>query len=228
MLQSSISEMQGNGTDKQMHHPMNQDMSMDDEHAGAPHPFAAARQQHHMQFGADRVQHPFAHLPPPQSQQQQPKNHHSYFSSMDLMTTSSFNRPQPHENANASFGMFKSSSHHTSHTAAAGDLLSMSRTMDTPVISKEQKKRTASYGGKSYNDSMAHSAMQFSVQQHQLNPAAMWPLPTSTTNNMPIQDSAGSSYTPYEQQLQNKQESYEYQNNKRRCQRADSFEMMDH
>ncbi|KAL7511408.1 hypothetical protein ACHAXN_008606 [Cyclotella atomus] len=235
MLQSSINEMQGNGNDIQTHQSMNEDTSMDDAHASAPHPLAAARQQQPMQFGAVQAQHPFAQMPPARPQQQhQHGNHRSYLSSMDLMTASSFNRP-PHGNTNSSFGMFKSSSHHTSHTAAAGDLLSMSRNMDTPAISKEQKKRTASYGGKSYSDSMAQSAMQFKAQQHQqLNPAAMWSQPTSTTRNTATTVSAGhfnngttAQPTSYQQQLQNNQESYEYQNNKRRCQRADSFEMMD-
>eukprot|EP00581_Thalassiosira_minuscula_P017441 CAMPEP_0183730884 /NCGR_PEP_ID=MMETSP0737-20130205/33767_1 /TAXON_ID=385413 /ORGANISM="Thalassiosira miniscula, Strain CCMP1093" /LENGTH=261 /DNA_ID=CAMNT_0025963475 /DNA_START=198 /DNA_END=983 /DNA_ORIENTATION=- len=61
--------------------------------------------------------------------QQANVRHHSFASSMDLIST---NHPTSQINGASNFQpfqdhLFKSSSHHTSHTAAAGDLLTMSR-----------------------------------------------------------------------------------------------------
>mmetsp|Transcript_13464 Transcript_13464/g.29242 ORF Transcript_13464/g.29242 Transcript_13464/m.29242 type:complete len:278 (+) Transcript_13464:178-1011(+) len=99
-------------------------------------PSAAAQPQNNMQW-----QHGLG--------QQANTRHHSFASSMDLIShtasTSIANRnvtAQPlHDN------LFKSSSHHTSHTVAAGDLLTMSRrALDPPPPNQSNfitKKRSA-------------------------------------------------------------------------------------
>lgn len=243
MLESTINELH-DGSDKPMHQPINHEaMSMDESvvpannvrgrahQQFAHHPFVAtAQQQQHMQLGvASSQQQSFAQIPAASAQQ--PKLQHSILSSMDLMVPSSFSRPHTTtENKNATFSMFKSSSHHTSHTAAAGDLLSMSRSIDTTSVRASEKKRTASYGGQSYRDTImqgANNGSQFGVQQ-QNNTAtpAMWSLPTPTTNNI-VNQVTGGSFSSASQQLQGNEESYQNQMAKRRCRRADSFEMMD-
>ncbi len=71
-------------------------------------------------------------------------HYQSFASSMDLMTPHGF-APQPQSQGFSSSHshLFKSSSHHTSYSAAAGDLLTMSRRAFDPVQQSDQKKRNA-------------------------------------------------------------------------------------
>jgi len=173
-----------------------------------------------------------------QTQRQQMQR--SVSSAMDLMSSSPFNRQSSSANNNTMSGMFQLSSHHTSHTAQAGDLLSMSRTMDTPSSAAKEfsKKRTASYGGQSFRDTMmqgginTYGVLKQQQQQQQQNPSAqaMWTNPYQQTNYITTsQVSIGSvsHHTSVQTPHQDTAESYENQNSKRRCCRSDSFEMMD-
>lgn len=106
---------------------------------------ASAVQAHSVQFGAPQPRTNFARA---HAFGQQATTHstHSTVSSMDLMMPSNFSaHAQGNISSNApAHSLFNSSSHHTSHTAAAGDLLTMSRRALDPSRPIDQKKRTAS------------------------------------------------------------------------------------
>lgn len=80
---------------------------------------------------------------------QQASNLHSFASSMDLMTTYTAPSSRNSTSQTIQSNLFRSSSHHTSHTAVAGDLLTMSRrAFDPPQPTPNQnnifaKKRSA-------------------------------------------------------------------------------------
>ena len=183
------------------------------------------------------------HLAAPHAQQQlvnQQQLKHSYLSSMDLMSSSSSFKQSAQGNNTIALGMFKSSSHHTSHAAVAGDLLSMSRTMDSPSSSEEQnKKRAASYGWTTFSDMMMLSSNNtFGAQQQQqqeqqhTTASVMWnlsPQPTFSANQASAGSFIGASNpaSNFPQQLQDNEESHQSYMNKRRRRRSDSFEMMD-
>ena len=226
MLESTMNEMNGGSVPQQ---PMNQgSVSMDcggrHEHVqtAQTHPFAAAS-QHQMQSVTPKFrQQPFGQIP---AAQQQPQQQHSTISAMDLMALSTVTKPQTSNNQHSTFGMFKSSSHHTSHTAAAGDLLSM--TLDNPFArAKEQnKRRAASYGGRPYENIMPQPSMG-AFGPTQPAPQTAWPQQLNYT--MLNQVSTGSASPSHsQQQLQNNEEANQNERNKKRCRRSDSFEMMD-
>ena len=230
-------------------------------HASQPHPFAAAAPQQQQlpqvpaQFGVPHQvqQNPaqrqsFGRPPANSAQHKQ----HSVLTSMDLVLPSSFSH-QPHANQRVSFdknSLFKSSSHHTSHTAAAGDLLSMSRTRDTesPSGREQMKKRTASYGDYSHMDMDASMSNQFGVPQQQQQQRNVFLMGTGTPSaagaqpfhprsfvsqvseasifqNVSSGASVGSVYS--HQQQEHDGDSYQHHTNKRRCLRSSSFDMMD-
>ncbi|KAL7482676.1 hypothetical protein ACHAW6_008331 [Cyclotella cf. meneghiniana] len=244
-------------------------------HALQPHPFSALppRQQNShislsqpqaplaQQFDSNRFQHPSqppSFGPMSVSSQQHPQTHHSVLASMDLMLPSSFSAQPSRGNNPSSFGkgsLFQSSSHHTSHTAAAGDLLSMShRPMETSSNNaKEQtKKRTASYSGRSHMEAMMMNSniSPFVMPQQQLN-VFSWnaatavagsqqlPTPNSTANSVSANGSMLSSSSTsasasgswfsqlQEQQDRDSDESYQHHRTIRQCRRSDSYEMMD-
>ena len=234
MLESTMNEI--NGGCAEAHQPMDQEgMPMDygashaHVHTAQTHPFLAAS-QHQMSMAPSFQQQPFGQIPVAQQQQQQPKQQHSTLSATDLMTLSTFTKPQTLNNQHSTFGMFKSSSHHTSHTAAAGDLLSM--TLDNPFTrAKEQnKRRVASYGGGSLENITSHMPMGTFGQPKPAVQTA-WPQqPQQFSHTLLNQVSTGSAspaHSQQHQQLQNNEEPYQNQRNKRRCFRSDSFEMMD-
>eukprot|EP00804_Cyclotella_cryptica_P011257 CCRYP_007746-RA/>CCRYP_007746-RA protein AED:0.21 eAED:0.21 QI:762/1/1/1/0/0/3/2274/272 len=245
-----------------------------DDHIKEPHDHATPPQQQHsyipasqpqaplpQHFGAHRLQHPnqahsFGQMSA--SSLQQPRSHHSVLSSMDLMLPSTFSKQPSAANNLSSFGRgypFQSSSHHTSHTAAAGDLLSMShRSMEASSNnSKEQtKKRTASYSGRSHMESMMMTTQSnyFITPQQQQN-VFSWNATTAApgSHHLPpsnnavsrlstgasqlsssstIASASGSWYSQQQgQQDSENDESYQHHRTIRQCRRSDSFEMMD-
>lgn len=69
-------------------------------------------------------------------------HYQSFASSMDLMTPQGIAPQSQTQGVSSSHShLFKSSSHHTSYSAAAGDLLTMSRRAFNPVQQSDQKKR---------------------------------------------------------------------------------------
>jgi hypothetical protein len=176
---------------------------------------------------------------------------------MDLMLPSSFSTQPSHGNNLSSFGkgsLFQSSSHNTSHTAAAGDLLSMShRPMETSSKNAKEhaKKRTASYSGRSHMEAMMMNSNinPFVMPQQQLNvfswnaaaaaPGSQLPTPNNTVNTVSANGSMLSSSSTsasasgswfsqqQEQQDRDSDESYQHHRTIRQCRRSDSYEMMD-
>lgn len=194
--------------------------------------------------------HPVGAYPVQQQQEQQQNSTQlrSVTYSMDLMSTTSrtghfqgnlFPSPQPQQN------IFQSSSHHTSHTAAAGDLLSMSRrAFESTSLNQNSfggKKRSSTFTEDPRND-MNVDGMSFvgpqhnNLQQHnhfganvvKTTTTAETPSiygdrlyeasPTKLINNLSSSTGAyqGGQYEPYQQQRKI-----------RRCHRPDSFEMME-
>lgn len=272
MLASTINEINDGDGDKQMALNGTSAASIpayNHSHAPQqPHPFAAIppQQQSHIPvaqpqapapavFGipAPHNHHPLyarslSHVPPSSAPQQQAPLHRSALSSMDLSLPSAFST-HSHNSHRVSFdknSLFMASSHHTSHTAAAGDLLSMSRsTPDTSTSNaKEQKKRAASYSGQSDMMMQGINVNQFGAQQQQqpvFSMSVVAPTPGSHQFMHSNQVSAGSLFSTfstnastagsvYSQPQQQQQEydgSYQYHINKRTCRRSSSFDMMD-
>lgn len=170
--------------------------------------------------------------------------------SMDLITTrgaSTFGHTCTNNSGLQNNNLFHSSSHHTTHTAAAGDLLSMSRrSLDTALPDNSSnvitKKRSATMvddmmsdvgvvcDGSSTNQgrfNTSNNIMQhLETQTPQLNTQRMskgfnnnTPSLTSTSTNVssPLIDEADG----------NDYDSYLNHRTIRQCLRADSFEMMD-
>jgi len=167
----------------------------------------------------------------------------SVASCMDLMSTSPFSRtffsPQQQRN------LFKSSSHHTSHTAAAGDLLSMSRrALEPPSNLKESvsgKKRSSTNaedpGNDAAMDGMSIAAPQSNNTQQQNNiqtqHVSATPTDTSTFYNNGFNSTTATtklcntvSSSTFASQG-GSDESYQQHRTIRRCQRSESFEMME-
>lgn len=182
-----------------------------------------------------------------QHRQQQPQSQvHSVASAMDLISSSSQigqtngNRFPPQQQNN----LFQSSSHHTSHTAAAGDLLSMSRrALDPPTINQN------SLGGKKRSSTMTddpdgsdvnmngstfkgpqHDNLHHSAGAHQVTtatPAETSPFHLngfSVTGTTKLCNNVSTSTFASQGGMD---ESYQQHRTIRRCQRSDSFEMMD-
>lgn len=191
-----------------------------------------ARQPQHVQYPQQQLSHSNTQV-----------RSGSVPSSMDLISTSTFSRtffsPQQQHN------LFKSSSHHTSHTAAAGDLLSMSRrALEPPSNLKETvsgKKRSSTItedpGNDDTMDGMSIAAPQNNNTQQQNNKqghhVCATPTVTSTfydngfnlTTATTKLCSAVSSSTFASQG--GSDESYQQHRTIRRCQRSESFEMME-
>lgn len=182
-----------------------------------------------------------------QLRQQQPQSQvHSVASAMDLISSSSQigqsngNRfPPQHQN-----NLFQSSSHHTSHTAAAGDLLSMSRrALDPPTINQNSlggKKRSSTMtddpdgndvnmNGSTFNGPQ-HDNLHQSAGAHQVTtatPAETSPFHLngfSVTGTTKLYNNVSTSTFASQGGMD---ESYQQHRTIRRCQRSDSFEMMD-
>jgi len=186
--------------------------------------------------------HQAQHLQHPQQLSHLNTQVRSVPSSMDLISTSSLSRtfssPQKQQN------LFKSSSHHTSHTAAAGDLLSMSRrAFEPPSNLKESvsgKKRSSTITGDTGNDatmdgmSLAASQSNNTEQQNnmQTHHVSATPTDTSTFYNNGFNSTATTklcntvSSSTVESQG-DADESYQQHRTIRRCQRSESFEMME-
>ena len=176
-----------------------------------------------------------------QQPQQQHSNTHvrSVTSAMDLMSTSSlsgtfFRPPQQTD-------LFKSSSHHTSHTAAAGDLLSMSRRAFEPpsvvqkTVSGKKRSSTITDGDDVKMDGMNFVGPQTNTQQQnnmQTHHVFATPTDTSTFHNNGFNSTATTklcsivSTSTFASQG-GADESYQQHRTIRRCQRPDSFEMME-
>ena len=109
--------------------------------------FAAGRQPPQAPLGFARSTQHVA----PQPQNSIQRQHHSFSSSMDLISPASSTTGHDARGSSAiqpvQSNLFKSSSHHTSHTAAAGDLLTMSRRALYPPQSSQSnaiaRKRSA-------------------------------------------------------------------------------------
>ena len=181
---------------------------------------------------------------------QQPQQQHSntqvrsVASAMDLMSTSSLPGTtffQPPQQTN----LFKSSSHHTSHTAAAGDLLSMSRRAFEPPSDLQKsvggKKRSSTMtenpGIDANMDGMSCVGPQSNGTQQQNNMQMQHdvfatPTDTSTFHNNGSNSIATTklcnivSTSTFASQG-GADDSYQQHRTIRRCQRSDSFEMME-
>jgi len=160
---------------------------------------------------------------------------------MDLISTSSLSGalfPPPQEKY-----LFKSSSHHTSHTAAAGDLLSMSRRAFAPPTNHQTsvggKKRSSTISEDPGNDvnmdgmscvgTQNNTNTQQNIQTHHVS---VTPSDTSTLYSNGFNSTATtklcntvSTSTFASQGVAD--ESYQQHRTIRRCQRSDSFEMME-
>ena len=178
----------------------------------------------------------------PKGQFTQPQQHlstqvRSFASSMDFTSTS-----LPGKSGGTLFppiqkDLFQASSHHTSHTAAAGDLLSMSRVaFEGPKMNQNSlggKKRSVSIAGgrgddvkmnemskKQQNSGEAHHVSAnptdttLSFYNNGFNPLATTKL-YNTVSSSTFVSQGGSD------------ESYQQHRTIRRCQRSDSFEMME-
>lgn len=252
MLESAISELHNQETqDCDMQRPTRTQETMSvDANTSNGHSYANAtiparvlpaahqQQQSQTQFIAPLQQVGNNMLAAPAPYQTQPQQmQRSVSSAMDLMSSSPFNKQSSSANHNAMFGMFQSSSHHTSHIAQAGDLLSMSRSTDAPslMVKEFSKKRTASYGGQTFRGTMMQDGINtFGVLQErqQQNPSAqaMWTNPSQQTNYIMTNQVSIGSVSPHanvQSLRQDTAESYQNHNTKRRCYRSDSYEMTD-
>ena len=197
---------------------------------------APQKKQQQQSGGAPHVQYAL------QPQQQHSNTQvRSVTSAMDLMSTSSLSStffPPPQQT-----DLFKSSSHHTSHTAAAGDLLSMSRRAFEPPLGMQKsvsgKKRSSTITEDPGND-VRMDGMNFvgpqSITQQQNNVQThhvfATPTDTSTFHNNGFNSTATTklcnivSTSTFSSQG-GADESYQQHRTIRRCQRPDSFEMME-
>lgn len=189
----------------------------------------------------------YTHQAPHAQQSQQQHSNiqvRSVASAMDLMSTSSLPGTtffQPPQQTN----LFKSSSHHTSHTAAAGDLLSMSRRAFEPPSDLQKsvggKKRSSTMtenpGNDVNMDGMGCVAPQTNGTQQQNNMQMQHdvfatPTDTSTFHNNGSNSIATTklcnivSTSTFATQG-GADDSYQQHRTIRRCQRPDSFEMME-
>ena len=212
------------------------------------------RPHHYVQV----MQHPVAQRPTvpfgvPQTQQPMQMTGHSFgqptsmttaapqpqrlfVSSMDLMMPStSFANRLPANTVDSP--LFISSSHHTSHIAAAGDLLSMSRcTVDSQIAGANQsdasKKRnsTMTDGGMQQHHQQGNVAQNNMMDQDMSNPPQHYnnnvsaPTGTATSRSSFDSSTTGGNYLrtlggSNEEPLQHRAI--------RQCRRSDSFEMMD-
>lgn len=205
---------------------------------------APQQQQQHQQPGNNFVGAPQAqHV----QQQHTTTQVRSVASSMDLSTSSlsgQFNRTSflPPQQKH----LFQSSSHHTSHTAAAGDLLSMSRrAFEPPSIHQQNslggKKRSSTISEDPGHDvnmngmSIVGPQQQNNLQQQQQNNIGMSATPTDTSSsyNNGFNSNATTklcnnvSSSTFASQG-DADESYQHHRTiRRRCQRPGSFEMME-
>mmetsp|Transcript_33233 Transcript_33233/g.67768 ORF Transcript_33233/g.67768 Transcript_33233/m.67768 type:complete len:252 (+) Transcript_33233:118-873(+) len=211
---------------------------------------------HHLMMGGISSQNGTSVAPQQQQQQsgyapqsqhlQQPQQQHSIAqvrsvtSSMDLISSSSLSGapfPPPQEKY-----LFKSSSHHTSHTAAAGDLLSMSRRAFAPPTNHQTsvggKKRSSTISEDPGNDvnmdgmSCVGPQNNTNTQQNIQTHVSVTPSDTSTLYSNGFNSTATtklcntvSTSTFASQGVAD--ESYQQHRTIRRCQRSDSFEMME-
>ena len=190
--------------------------------------------------------------------------HYSFASSMDLISSTAAsvayahgNSYQPTHSQPLQNDLFKSSSHHTSHTAAAGDLLTMSRrALDPPAPNQVDfftKKRSVT---------MADARDNSSQLNFKNSPARSYSVPAQGLSNLlnPLQQQnqyqlymhAPQHINPLEQKgvffpnqsrsgsssverasssmvhdLGGVDESHQEHRTIRRCRRSDSFEMME-
>ena len=144
----------------------------------------------------------------PQGFGQTPQHHqmatrHSFASSMDLISpavaasapnntnTSFFQKYQPQQNH-----LFKSSSHHTSHTAAAGDLLTMSRkALHPPPLNHSLTKKRSST-----------DVDMTAVAVGSGSSASRHPFPFTNLNRSNSQPSNAMQFKPQHQQVVNTQQ----------------------
>ena len=190
--------------------------------------------------------------------------HYSFASSMDLISSTAAsvayahgNSYQPTQSQPLQNDLFKSSSHHTSHTAAAGDLLTMSRrALDPPALKQMDfftKKRSVTMADATDNSSQLNfkksPARSYSVpaqglsnllnplqQQNQYQlymhaPQHINPLEPKGVF-FPNQSRSGSSSVEQASSsmvhdLGGVDESHQEHRTIRRCCRSDSFEMME-
>eukprot|EP00578_Thalassiosira_sp_NH16_P023380 CAMPEP_0181096406 /NCGR_PEP_ID=MMETSP1071-20121207/11017_1 /TAXON_ID=35127 /ORGANISM="Thalassiosira sp., Strain NH16" /LENGTH=270 /DNA_ID=CAMNT_0023178815 /DNA_START=8 /DNA_END=820 /DNA_ORIENTATION=- len=201
-----------------------------------------------------------------QHQQQRPSfgqqtntrhDYHSFASSMDLIsptTSTSLShgnatiRPLPND-------LFKSSSHHTSHTAAAGDLLTMSRRAldppppnpSTPLTKKRSStdadaigRNTGHFNFTNMNRSHSTGRQQFMYNSNAQQPSANVPQHRSSSeqaggglpNPQATSDFSHNGYTNYVSSStigtagDNEDSRHEHRTI-RQCRRENSFEMME-
>ncbi|KAL7525454.1 hypothetical protein ACHAWF_001366 [Thalassiosira exigua] len=198
-----------------------------------------------------------------QNQQQQSSGrtavrHHSFASSMDLMTPSNqtFGDNFKSSSQPLQSSLFKSSSHHTSHTAVAGDLLTMSRrALEAPPPNQNNfmaKKRSApmvtdNTGHSNVSTNGAYPTLgqqqsnraspqpRFCTPQHSDTMGQVGNLSSGPLYKPPFADQAASalpfpaSYVSSSTigSAGDSEEAYQHHRAVRRCRRSDSFEMME-
>jgi hypothetical protein len=214
-----------------------------------------AQPQHHIHW---------KHQQDESSAHQTDTRHYSFASSMDLISSTAAsvahangNSYQPTQSQQLENDLFKSSSHHTSHTAAAGDLLTMShRALDPTAPNKMiffTKKRSVTTADTTDNASQRNfkngPARSFSVpaqglsnlmnplqQQHQHQLYMHAPQHSNPLEQkgvfFPNQSRSGSSSVEWASSsivhdLGGVDESHQEHRTIRRCRRSDSFEMME-
>lgn len=188
-----------------------------------------------------------------QSSTQQIQPQHSFAASMDLISSTSSNGPRTQSGSHQfQSDLFRSSSHHTSHTVAAGDLLTMSRrSLDQPDFDQNNaspKKRSAtmadstgnpnqfnfmgrsnSSGGQNHMNASANPQQHGNAPQHVRMVGGLFAnAPAGSQQNG--QGMSGAESATYVSSstvgtMEDNGESYREHRTIRRCRRSDSFEM---
>ncbi|KAL3822368.1 hypothetical protein ACHAXA_001745 [Cyclostephanos tholiformis] len=189
---------------------------------------ASTGQGQSVQYVSAQAQHNF---------QRSDIRHYSFASSMDLISsthasaTAHVNEYQSPQSQPLHSGLFLSSSHHTSHTAAAGDLLTMSRRALEPLqlnsFTKKRSFTTTAEAAATDNAGELNFIRSYSVPTQGLyNPLN----PTQQLIQQHIHPSEhGNPIEKKELLIPNQSPSTSHQEHRtiRRCLRSDSFEMME-
>jgi hypothetical protein len=191
---------------------------------------------------------------PQQYSQETDIRHYSFASSMDLISSTPAYATacvdpysyQSMQSQNLHSNLFKSSSHRTSHTAAAGDLLTMSRrALDPPQLNCSPKKRSVATADATDNASQLNfirspsaptqglynplNPTQQQIQQH--IPASHYSNPLKQNEMLiPNQSQSASSsieWASASTDHEGMEKSHQEHRTIRRCRRSDSFEMME-
>lgn len=217
--------------------------------------FQANAQQQHIVQPQHSIQY---QQQPPQQQQQQHQPNFSYQQrnrsgsfALDLISSTTTSQVAPYQNNQTlqNFNLFKSSSHRTSHTAVAGDLLTMShRALDPPqqsnysnglVITKKRSSTCSNdfnFGNRRNNSGESQQQQQ---QQHYINTTPQHSSimqvgvgDTFPNNNDMNQDTTSAVKNTACVSASTMEDDDAYNNDSehrtiRQCRRSDSFEMME-